>query len=83
MTVPVSAGLLANPGTYFAALGEYREGNPVAIVERLSDASFGAIANCRQLVTDLRQVREGGVARFPRRQTRRLGRSPTFFSANR
>lgn len=57
VTVPVSAGLLADVDKYFAALDAYRDGNPVAIVQRLSEAAFGAVANGRQLVGDLRSIR--------------------------
>lgn len=57
VTVPVSAGLLSNTGTYFEALNKYRDGNPVAIVQRLSDAAFGAIANGRVLVENLQELR--------------------------
>lgn len=59
ITVPVSAGLLTNTGTYFDALNVYREGDPVAIVQRLSDALFAAIGNSRRLVGDLHDVRRG------------------------
>jgi Fic family protein len=58
VTVPVSAGLLADTGAYFAALTSYREGDAVPIVERFSQATVLAIANGRQLVTDLRDIRE-------------------------
>ena len=56
VTVPVSAGLLTDIGAYFAALGAYRDGDPVPIVERFADATFAALANGRQLVGDLRGV---------------------------
>lgn len=63
VTVPVSAGLLNNTDTYFEALDEYRNGDPVAIVQRLSDAAFSAIGNGRVLVEDLQWLRaEWGVA---------------------
>ena len=56
--MPVSAGLLADPGAYFAALTSFRDGDAAPIVERFSQATVLAIANGRQLVTDLRDVRE-------------------------
>lgn len=59
VTVPVSAGLLTDISGYFDALTAYRAGNPAAIVEKLAIASFGAAANGRQLVLDLREVRHG------------------------
>jgi Fic family protein len=58
VTVPVSAGLLADTGSYFAALTTYRDGDAAPIVERFSQASILAIANGRQLVADLRGIRE-------------------------
>jgi len=57
VTVPVSAGLLANTDSYFASLTAYREGDPVPIIGLMADASFAAIANGRRLVADLRAVK--------------------------
>ncbi|ETZ98647.1 fic/DOC family protein [Mycobacterium kansasii 732] len=58
VTVPVSAGLLADTDAYFVALTTYRDGAAAPIVERFSQASILAIANGRQLVSDLRDIRE-------------------------
>ena len=58
VTVPISAGLLADTGAYFAALTSYRDGDAAPIVERVSQATVLAIANGRQLVADLRDIRE-------------------------
>jgi len=58
VTVPVSAGLLSDTGTYFAALTAYREGDVAPIIQRLADASLLAAANGRQLVDALRAVRK-------------------------
>ena len=58
VTVPVSAGLLADTGAYFAALTRYRDGDAEPIVERFSQATVLAIANGRQLVADIRDIRE-------------------------
>ncbi len=58
ITVPVSAGLLTNTDAYFEGLGSYREGDPVPIVERLTEASILAVINGRHLVSDLRSLRE-------------------------
>lgn len=57
VTVPVSAGLLTDLGAYFAALDSYRLGDPEPIVRLLSEASFLAIDNGRQLVNELRVIR--------------------------
>lgn len=58
VTVPVSAGLLTDTYGYFDALTAYRSGEPAAIVKKLANASFAAAANGRQLVLDLRQIRD-------------------------
>jgi len=58
VTVPVSAGLLTDTNGYFDALTAYREGDPAPIVEKLANASFAAAANGRQLVLDLREIRQ-------------------------
>lgn len=55
-TVPVSAGLLTDTGSYFAALTAYREGDPGPIVTRFAEAAFAAIGNGRQLAADLLDV---------------------------
>jgi Fic family protein len=53
LTVPVSAGLLIDTESYFAALGSYRDGDPTPIITQFSRASFTAVGNGRQLVDDL------------------------------
>lgn len=58
VTVPVSAGLLADTDAYFAALTSYRDGDAAPIVERFSHATVRSIDNGRELVTDLRSIRE-------------------------
>jgi Fic family protein len=68
VTIPVSAGLLTDINAYFSALGAYRDGDPVPIVERFADASFAALANGRQLVRDLRRVREDWARRVKARR---------------
>ncbi len=57
VTVPVSAGLLADTGAYFAALTNYRDGDAAPVVDCFSRATFLAITNGRQLVADLRDIR--------------------------
>jgi Fic family protein len=59
VTVPVSAGLLADLTAYFAALDAYRLGDHEPIITLVANASFRAIGNGRLLVADLRQIREG------------------------
>jgi Fic family protein len=58
VTVPVSAGLLADTGAYFAALTSYRDGDAAPIVECFAQATVLAIANGRQLIADIRAIRE-------------------------
>lgn len=57
VTVPVSAGLLSDTGAYFDALTSYRDGDPMPIVSQFADAAFKAVANGRQLVDELREIR--------------------------
>ncbi|MXP24360.1 Fic family protein [Gordonia sp. HNM0687] len=58
VTVPVSAGLLADTNSYFAALDAYRTGDPSPVVETFSYAALSAVDNGRRLVSDLRRIRE-------------------------
>lgn len=51
--VPVSAGLLVNIRQYFAALGDFREGDAGPIIRSLSQASRIAATTGSQLVDDL------------------------------
>jgi Fic family protein len=64
VTVPVSAGLLADTGAYFDALTSYRRGDAAPIVERFSEASIRAIANGRQVIAELRAIRENWTDRI-------------------
>jgi Fic family protein len=57
VTVPVSAGLLADTRSYFAALDAYREGDVEAIVGRVAAAALESLTNGRALVQELRQIR--------------------------
>lgn len=56
VTVPVSAGILADPDQYFQTLTDYRDGNPAPIVSLMSVAAFRAVGNGRQLAGELRTV---------------------------
>lgn len=58
LTIPVSAGLLHDPKSYFDALGEYRAGDVDAIVHAVARAAFAAVSNGRRLVQDIRETRE-------------------------
>ncbi|HVB51784.1 MAG TPA: Fic family protein [Acidimicrobiales bacterium] len=58
VTVPVSAGLLADTDSYFDALTQYRMGDPVPIIGLMAEASFSAIENGRHLAGDLRNVND-------------------------
>ena len=56
VTVPVSAGLLADIDLYFGALETYRRGGIDDIVQIFSDATFIAIENGRRLAGDVEGV---------------------------
>jgi len=58
VTVPVSAGLLADVRGYHAALTAYRAGKPDVIVELTVEAVFRAVGNGRALAAELDEVRE-------------------------
>lgn len=58
VTVPVSAGLLANIDGYIAALTDFQHGDAAPIVEQFSQASARATTNGRRLVTELRTIRD-------------------------
>lgn len=68
-TVPVSAGLLADTDSYFAALTAYRNGDPSRIVERFSEATFAAVRNGRTLAADLVTVYETWSSALTARRT--------------
>jgi Fic family protein len=57
VTVPVSAGLLIDTDRYFDALTAFRAGDVQPVVERFAEASFDSVVNGRQLVADLRAIR--------------------------
>ena len=58
VTVPVSAGLLTDTDRYFDALTAYRSGDIQPIVERFAEASFESVVDGRQLVSELRAIRD-------------------------
>lgn len=68
VTLPISAGLLADTGSYFDALTAYRAGDPTALIGRVSEATFTAIANGRQLAEDLRDIRSNWAHRITSRR---------------
>ncbi len=72
VTVPVSAGLLADTAAYFDALDTYRAGDPSVIVRQLSEAAFAAIANGRHLVGELRDIRRAWSDRISARRGSRV-----------
>jgi len=83
ITVPVSAGLLANTDAYFEALGSYRAGDPAPIVEQLSSASVLAVVNGRHLVGDLRSIRERWNSQIKaRRNPARANEQPHYFATS-
>ena len=57
VTIPVSAGVLTDVDSYFAALTSFRHGDPNAIIAVLANATFAAISNATRLVVNLRYQR--------------------------
>jgi Fic family protein len=68
VTVPVSAGLLADTDAYFAALADFCHGDIAPIVTQVARASFAAVANGRELVDELRAIRSGWEGRMTARR---------------
>lgn len=62
LTVPVSAGLLHDPRSYFQTLTDYRAGDIDAIVHAVTNATFAAIQNGRRLAIDLAGIRDEWAA---------------------
>jgi len=63
----LSAGLLTDTRSYFAALTSYRDGDVAPIVDAMSGAARASIANGRTLVGDLRAARETWAAKVKAR----------------
>lgn len=68
MTVPVSAGLLTNIDSYFAALTSYRSGDATPIVVQFSRAAHRAVAHGTVLVDELAAVRRAWEERIVARR---------------
>ncbi|XAS72622.1 Fic family protein [Micrococcaceae bacterium Sec5.1] len=58
VTIPVSSGLLTNTRLYFDALGDYRQGNILPIIERFAESAMLAVENGRLLVEDIRAAQK-------------------------
>ncbi|MFJ5956127.1 Fic family protein [Paenarthrobacter sp. NPDC092416] len=54
VTIPVSSGLLTDTRLYFDALGAYRQGDVLPIVERFAESAMFAVDNGRLLAADIR-----------------------------
>ena len=64
VTIPVSSGLLTNTRLYFDALGDYRQGNILPIIERFAESSMLAVENGRLLAEDIRTAQKEFVAKI-------------------
>jgi Fic family protein len=67
VTVPVSAGLLADVKAYHEALTAYRSGDPEPIITVTAEASFRATDNGTRLVNDVVAITEGWASRVTAR----------------
>jgi len=81
VAVPVSAGLLADVEGYHAALTAYRAGDPNPIVRAFASAAFRAVANSRELVSDIDAIRASWNGRLTARRDSRAWRLLDIFSA--
>lgn len=68
VTVPVSAGLLANVTNYHDALTAYRAGDPEPIITVTAEASFLAIDNGTQLADDVVTITESWASKITARR---------------
>lgn len=69
VAVPVSAGLLADVEGYHAALMAYRAGEIEPIIASFSHAAGRAVANARQLITELDGIRLAWSERLTARKS--------------
>jgi Fic family protein len=63
VTIPVSSGLLTNTRLYFDALGAYREGDILPIVERFAESALQAVENGLLLAADIKAAQREFRAR--------------------
>lgn len=63
-TVPISSGLLADIGGYFAALTAFRHGDAAPIVRRFAHAALFAAATGAQLIDDLAEALQDARSRL-------------------
>lgn len=56
VTVPISAGLLADTAGYVECLTAYRAGDLAPILAAVTEATFRALGNGRQLLTDIHDI---------------------------
>ncbi len=57
LTVPISAGLMAQRPAYPAALAAYRAGDPVPVIEHFIAATLLAVESASTLIADIHAVR--------------------------
>jgi Fic family protein len=69
VAVPVSAGLLADVEGYHRALTAYHEGDVSPIVLAFAEGSLRAVANSRELVTDIDDIRRDWENRLTARRS--------------
>lgn len=59
VTVPISAGLLADTQAYVDCLTAYRDGDLRPIVGAITDATFRSLGNGRQLLAEISEIHGG------------------------
>ena len=68
LTLPVSAGLLTDTSAYVEALAHYRDGYIEPIIEQFIVASFRAVTNGQELVTELDAAYEAWTEKLTSRR---------------
>lgn len=67
VTVPISAGILTEPTTYFAALTAYRAAVTEPIIRLFAESTFRSVRNGRNLVSDVSDITNGWRTRVTSR----------------
>ncbi len=68
ITIPVSAGLLADATRYFASLGEYQQGDPEGVSSLVAEAAFRAVSEATWLLGEVGYLMEAWRQRLGARR---------------
>lgn len=78
--VPLASGLLAERNAYFAALGEYRQGQPSPLIDLFARSAHAAAARSRESIARLKKMPEEWAAELrPRAGSAVAALIPAFY----